>query len=172
MVHKRAVPVTDSGVAAAAETVALRILAGAAQSEAGLRQRLEVRGFSPAVAVATAAEMVRRGYVDDEAFATALATRRLRRGHGRALVAAELRARGVGSRPIDDAVRGIDADVELAAAVAVAGRLATRRAGRQGTDRFGLSAYVGAALRRRGFDVGTVRRALVESGLAGDELVP
>jgi len=173
VVRGRAAPIADPDDAAAAEAVAVRILAGAAHSEAGLRRRLEQRGFTRAVAAATAAAMVRRGYVDDDAFAAALAERGLRRGRGRALVAAELRARGVAERPIDDAVRGIDPDAELVAATVAAARLAASRAGRDGFDAGRVRGYVGGALQRRGFDMGTVRRALQAAGLDGtDELLP
>lgn len=161
----------DPDDVAAAEEVALRILAGAAQTELSLRQRLQQRGFSATAARAVAVLMSRRGYVDDDAFAQAVAERRLRRGHSRALVAVELRARGVGERPIADALENVSADDELASAVHLAQTLARRSAGRHPDPRRRLSSIV-AAMRRRGFDMTTIRTALRQGdlGAPGSEI--
>lgn len=147
----------DPADLAAAEAAALRILGGAAQTEASLRLRLEQRGFSSAAARATAVAMAGHGYLDDDAFARSVGERRVRQGHGRAWVAAELRARGVGERPIDDLLRSIDPDAETEAAAAIARRLAARSAGRDDGRR---AMRIAQALGRRGYTAATVRRAV------------
>jgi regulatory protein len=78
----------------AAETAALRILGGAAQSQESLRRRLVHRGFSAEAAASAAHSAVRAGYVDDAALAASIVQRRRGR-RGTARIAAELRARGV-----------------------------------------------------------------------------
>jgi regulatory protein len=157
---------------AACEDAAVRILAGAAQTELSLRQRLERRGFSGATARAVASAMARRGYIDDDAFARAVTERRVRRGHGRALVAAQLRARGVGERPIADALEGVSREEEMAAARRLAETLVERTSGRRADDpRRRLSGIVDA-MRRRGYDMDVIRAALrhVDLGAAADEI--
>ena len=150
----------DPDDASAAEAVALRILTGAAQTEASLRRRLEQRGFSAAAARAAAVAAARHGYLDDDAFARSVGERRVRQGHGRAWVAAELRARGVGERPIEDLLRGLDPEAEEAAALALARRLAARTAARPGDDRSRWAMRIAQGLSRRGYDASIVRRVV------------
>jgi regulatory protein len=145
---------------AAATAAALRILRGAAQSDVSLRRRLAARGFTPAAARAAATEMGRLGYVDDNAFAGAVADRRLQRGYGRAAVAAELRARGVGEGPIDEALRRVGLDDERAAAAALAARFLERERARHGHDDPRSAGRVAAHLARRGYSGETIRAAL------------
>jgi regulatory protein len=155
----------------AAEAAAVRILAGAAQTELSLRQRLERRGFDGATARAAAAAMAARGYVDDDAFADSVTRRRLRTGHGRGFVAAELRSRGVGERAIDATLAGIDDDAELDAATRLARQLAARtRPGDQAENDPRRWGRIAAGLQRRGFSMATIRTALrrVDAGLPGD----
>ena len=156
-----ALPDSDDDVAATSE--ALRLLARAAQTEAGLRHRLRLRGFSAATAGSTAAEMMRRGLLDEDAYAGAVVERRLRRGQGRAHIAAELRVKGVGERAIDEALRGIGATEEAEAAMALARRMFAKAAAAPGDPR-GTQRLAGA-LARRGFDFATIRRALQEVGI-------
>ena len=144
----------------AATAAALRILRGAAQTDLSLRRRLAARGFAAGAARAAAAEMGRLGYLDDSAFAEALAGRRLSHGYGRAVVAAELRARGVGEAPIDRALRGVGLEDERIAAQRVAVRLLGHDRARHGYDDPRTAIRVAAALGRRGFSVETIRAAL------------
>ncbi|TMC49765.1 MAG: regulatory protein RecX [Chloroflexi bacterium] len=151
----------------AAERVAARILGGAAQTELSLRRRLELRGFSPAASRAAAQSLSRRGYVDDDAFARSVAERRLRSGHGRMRVAAELRARGCGERPIDEALRGTGMEEERAAALALGHRLHERsRPSPDAEPRLSRAALAGR-LARRGYAPDTVAyvvRTITEGG--------
>ncbi|MDQ6772486.1 MAG: RecX family transcriptional regulator, partial [Candidatus Dormibacteraeota bacterium] len=119
-----------------------------AHTEAELERKLRRRGCEPPAVAATLAGLKARGYIDDAAFARALAARRARE-RGPALIAAELSARGVSRAAISAALEGIDPESQLQAAR----RLATRSSG---TDR----ALVAARLSRRGFDPETVRAAI------------
>jgi len=162
---RRQVAPADAEDCAAAESEALRLLARAAQTEAGLRHRLEIRGFSPATARAAAAAMMRRGLLDEGAYAQALVARRLRRGQGRVRMAAELRARGVGERDIEEALREVGPAEETGTALAVARRMLAAGNGPKSDGDRRAAERVAGALARRGFDVATVRRALREVGV-------
>jgi len=150
-------PPPDPDDAGAAEASALRILAGADQSSWNLQRRLRQRGYSPR-AVAVAVERCSRlGYVDDRALASAVAARLQRTGHGRARVAAELRARGVGSEATASALAEMGDD-DTAAALVV-GRKLLEREHRRGDDQ-GARRRVAAGLERRGFTSGVIAGTL------------
>ena len=142
----------------AAESTALRILRGAGQSSASLQRKLERRGYTGDAA----AEAVRRcreaGYINDSALATSVAARHRRSGHGRARVAADLKARGVAEDIITEALDG-QSDGEEAAAVAVAERLWTRAGSPDRSDQKSRMRVAGA-LQRRGFSSALVIRVM------------
>ncbi|MHB8718185.1 MAG: RecX family transcriptional regulator [Candidatus Dormibacteria bacterium] len=143
----------NPGDVTAAEEVAVRVLVGAAQSAAGLRQRLVRHGFTAEAASAATATMVERGYVDDAAYAASIVSRRRRSGHGRLAVLAEMRRRALDGEVVAAAAATAGAEEERAAALEVAARLARGRrdpATREGQQR------LAAALQRRGFEVTTV----------------
>jgi regulatory protein len=104
--------------------------------------------------------MDRLGYVDDGAFAQAVAGRRLSRGYGKSAVAAELRARGVGEVPIDRALSGIGLEDERAAARRLTDRLLERERARHGHDDPQSARRIAAALGRRGFSPDIIRSSL------------
>jgi regulatory protein len=158
--HQAPAPPTEPDSATAAEEVAVRILAAAAQSASALQQRLQRRGFSAEAAEAATAAMVARGYVDDAALASAIAARRQRTGHGRIQVGAELRARGVGSEAISATLADVDIDAERAAALQLGRHLARRTADDVGAQK--RRQRLGGALQRRGFDSDTVGWVLRE----------
>ena len=160
----------DPGSVAAAEDAALRILRGAAQSAAGLQRRLQDRGFTEEAAAAATAAMVRHGYVDDVALAASLAGKGQRTGHGRAVVAAQLRARGVSDEARASALAGIDAGAERAAALELARRL-TRRPVTGAMDEEWRRRLFGR-LQRRGFDTETAHWVLRELDRAPPEETP
>lgn len=154
----------------AAEQAALRILGGAAQSEAALRRRLERRGFSAEAAQAAAETSVRLGYVDDAALARSIVGRRRGR-RGTVRIAAELRARGVEETAVRDALEAVSPEEQRAAAVAEArrrlrGELPSDRAERQRS-----LARIAGALSRLGFPGDVVVHALrhVGADAAGDD---
>ena len=158
--HQAPATPADPDSVTAAEEVAVRILAAAAQSAAALERRLVRRGFSPEAAAAATAAMVARGYVDDAGLANAIAARRQRTGHGRIQVGAELRARGIPSEAISATLADVDIEDERAAALQL-GRHFAQRASHDTTLRQGRQ-RLGGALRRRGFDSDTVRWVLRE----------
>lgn len=149
---------TSPESADAAEDAALRILRGAGQSAVSLQRKLERRGYT----VDAAAEAVRRcassGYVDDAAMAVSVAARHRRAGHGRARVAADLKAKGVAAQHIAEALDG-QSDTEEAAALAVAQRLWERSGAADSRDQRARMRVAGA-LQRRGFSSSLVARVL------------
>jgi regulatory protein len=93
-----------------------------------LTARLRRRGAPPDIAADVVADLVRRGYVDDAAFARAWVVTRAARGYGAARLRAELRARGVAAMHIDAALAMFDDDASLERARALARqRLASLR---------------------------------------------
>jgi regulatory protein len=85
-----------------------------------LKARLRRRGAPPDIAADVVADMARRGYVDDGAFARAWVATRAARGYGVARLRAELRARGVAAMHIDAALAMFDDDACLERARALA----------------------------------------------------
>jgi regulatory protein len=97
------------------------------------------------------------GYLDDAALADSLVRRRRRAGRGSALIASELRHRGIGDAVIAAALRTVDPEQEREVLMATAQRLARRHADLCPAERWGR---VGAALRRRGHSTEAIERAL------------
>ena len=120
----------------------MRILRGAGQSAASLQRKLERRGYTADAAGDAVRRCAASGYVNDAAMAASVAARHRRAGHGRARVAADLRAKGVAAELISEALDGQN-DTEEAAALAVAQQLWER------TGRRGASRSAGAHARRR-----------------------
>jgi regulatory protein len=143
----------------AARLVAGDLLARHAWTRADLAARLRRRGAASDVATAVIADLTRRGYLDDAAFAARWVETRAARGYGAARLRAELRARGVAPPLIDAALDGLLRDDTLEAARALARR-------RLPTLRRGAPARVGprlyAYLRRRGYPSGLVARVVRE----------
>jgi len=152
-----------------AEAAALRILGGAAQSQASLRRRLVRRGFSDEAADSATDAAVRAGYVDDAALAGSIVARR--RGHrGTVRIVAELRARGVDVELARQAAGTVPADEERAAAVREARRrVAQRPLPDDRTARRREIARIAGALSRRGFPSDAVAHALRVVGAGAEE---
>lgn len=151
-------PPTAPDSAAAAEDAALRILRGAGQSAASLQRKLQQRGYTADAAAEAVRRCVVSGYVDDAAMAASVAARHRRAGHGRARVAADLKAKGVASELITNALDG-QSDTEESAALAVATQL-WDRAGSAGARDQRTRMRVAGALQRRGFSSSLVVRVL------------
>jgi regulatory protein len=141
-----------------AEASALRVLRAAGQSSASLQRKLERRGYSSDAALEAVRRCVSAGYVNDAALAAAVAARHRRAGHGRARVAADLRARGVAGDVIGEALDG-QTDTEEAAALAVAQQLWSRSGDPETRDRRARMRIAGA-LQRRGFSSALVVRVM------------
>jgi regulatory protein len=149
---------TDPEDADAAEATALRVLRGAGQSSASLRRKLERRGYTEAAASEAVRRCAAAGYVDDAALAASVAARHRRSGHGRARVAADLKARGVADDLIMEALDG-QTDTEEAAALAVATQLWNRVSASDGRDQRARMRVAGQ-LQRRGFSAAIVVRVM------------
>jgi regulatory protein len=142
----------------AAEDTAVRILRGASQSSASLQRKLERRGYTAEAASEAVRRCITAGYVNDAALAISVAARHRRSGHGRARVAADLKARGVAGDLITEALDGQD-ETEEAAALAVARQLWDRAGTPDSRDQRARMRVAGA-LQRRGFSSGLVMRVM------------
>ena len=151
-------PPTAPDSADAAEDVAVRILRGAGQSAASLQRKLERRGFTEDAAVEAVRRCAVSGYVDDAAMAASVAARHRRAGHGRARVAADLKAKGVASELITEALAAQN-DSEESSALAVATQLWDRVASTGPRDQRARMRVAGA-LQRRGFSASLVMRVM------------
>jgi len=142
----------DSAEAAYAEAV--KRLARQPQSRAALGRRLSGLGYAdPAIAAALDRAEV-NGYLDDRQLAASLVRRRTAsRGH--ALIAKELRAKGIEDEVAEAAVAAVDPEAEAEQALALGRRLLQSQAP---GDAEALRAYVGPRLSRRGFSIGLVYR--------------
>jgi len=119
-----------------------------------LRQRLLRLGYVDAAVDAALDRAEGDGYLNDREYAAALVRRRTR-GRGHALIAQELRAKGVDEATAGPALETVDAAVEAEQALALGRSLiSTRRL----ADAQALVAYVGPRLGRRGFSRGLVYR--------------
>lgn len=142
----------------AAEDAALRILRGAGQSAASLQRKLERRGYANEAAGEAVRRCAASGYVDDAAMAASVAARHRRAGHGRARVAADLKAKGVPAELITEALDS-QTDTEEAAALAVAHQLWARTGTADARDPRARMRVAGA-LQRRGFSSSLVVRVM------------
>jgi len=140
----------DRRAAPDAFETALRLLTRRAHSEAELRRKLVRRGC-PADDVDRAVVRARGlGYLDDAAFARALAGERART-RGPALIARELAAKGVERAVVQEAVGAVRREDVVAAA-----RRLAERAAEAGADR----RLTASRLLRRGFPGDVIREAL------------
>lgn len=151
-------PPTTPESADAAEDAALRILRGAGQSAAALQRKLERRGYTAEAADEAVRRCTDSGYINDAAMAASVAARHRRAGHGRARVAADLKAKGVATELITEALDGQN-DTEEASALAVAQRLWERTGAVDARDRRARMRVAGA-LQRRGFSSSLVARVM------------
>jgi regulatory protein len=142
-----------------AEQAALRILRGAAQSEAALSRRLQRRGFSEEASHAASAAAVRSGYVDDTALARSIVDRRRTR-RGTARIAAELRARGLDTDTVAAALDSVSPEEQQESALREVRRRLRGGLPDSPADRRRLLAKIGAALSRLGFRGNVIAHAL------------
>jgi regulatory protein len=133
---------------------AVKRLARQPQSRAALRQRLLRLGYVEAAVDAALERAEEDGYLNDPEYAATLVRRRTR-GRGHALIAQELRAKGIDEATAGPALETVDAGVEADQALALGRSLI---ANRRLTDAQALVAYVGPRLSRRGFGGGLVYR--------------
>ena len=140
--------------AQAAYTEAVKRLARQPQSRSALRQRLVRLGYAEAAVDAALDRAQGDGYLNDQEYAATLVRRRSR-GRGHALIAQELRAKGIQESTAGPALAAVDPDAEAAEALALGKSLLARR---RLADAQALVAYLGPRLSRRGFSSGLVYR--------------
>lgn len=152
---RRAAPTArEPDSAQAAYTEAVKRLARQPQSRAALRERLLRAGYVDAAVNEALERAERDGYLNDPEYAAALVSRRSR-GRGHALIAQELRAKGIEESTAGSALARVDPEAEAAEALAL-GR--TLLAHRFLADPQSLTGYLGPRLSRRGFSSGLVYR--------------
>ena len=138
----------------AAYAAAVRILARQPQSRAGLEARLGRAGYTEEAARSAADRAVEHGYLDDQEYARSLVRRRSA-GRGQALIARELRAKGIDDITVTDALDQVSDDAEYSKALALARRIVGSR---RPTGYQELLGMVGPKLSRRGFSSGIIHR--------------
>jgi regulatory protein len=132
-----------------AQESALNLLGYRARSRAELQRRLEQKGFEAPVVEEALAALTRGGWIDDAEFSQSwVRSRTGSRPMGRSRIAAELRQKGVQRETIDQALEGVNRDVELELALKV-GR--TKVEQMRGVDPQVARRKLGALLMRRGF---------------------
>jgi len=152
---RRATPTArEPESAQVAYTEAVKRLARQPQSRAALRQRLLRLGYVEAAVDAALDRAEGDGYLNDREYAAALVRRRTK-GRGHALIAQELRAKGIDESAAGPALAAVDAEVEAEQALGLGRSLLSRR---RPADAQALTAYIGPRLSRRGFSSGLVYR--------------
>ena len=111
--------------------------------------KLRRRGFDGDAVAATIERLKERHYLDDVAHSRSLVGRRAG-GRGRALIAAELAALGIGREAAEEALSELSLETELETAKKMAARW-------PGLD----AASIAARLRRRGFAGSVIRAAII-----------
>jgi len=142
----------DSPQAAYAEAV--KRLARQPQSRAVLGQKLIRAGFTDAAVGAALDRAQAEGYLDDQEYAASLVRRRTAtRGH--ALIAQELRAKGIQDWAAEPALAQVAREDELERALAMGRSLLARK---RPADADALLNYLAPRLARRGFSSGLAYR--------------
>lgn len=136
----------------AAYTEAVKRLARQPQSRAALERRLLRIGYTEAAVGAALARAQADGYLDDRAFAASLVRRRAL-GRGHALIARELRSKGIQELDAAAALGQVEVAGEAEQALSLGRRLLGQR---RLDDAEALYGYLGPRLGRRGFAGGLV----------------
>jgi regulatory protein len=123
-----------------------------------LDRKLLQAGYTEKAVQAALDRAAAQRYLDDQAFASALVRRRSA-GRGRAMIAGELRARGIDPGEAQEALEQLDPEIELERARVLARSILESRGP---LDRDRLRATVGGRLGRRGFSTGVITRVLRE----------
>lgn len=145
-----------------AEKKGFELCARAEQSSQGLRAKLIARGFSPVVAAAAVQRLIEVGAVDDVRFASIWArTRAERKCEGPSLVAASLRAKGLGQEAVRKALSSVDFNALIPRAIEKEiKRLSRHRAEKGDHEEWTLREEIYRSLKAQGFDASVVREEL------------
>ena len=139
----------------AAYEEAVRRLAHQPQSRAMLRERLLHAGFAEPAVAAALDQAEAHGYLDDREYAASLVRRRAG-SRGQAMIAQELRAKGIADAAAEPALAQVDQGAELEQALQLGRRLL---AGRPLANGEALLNYLAPKLARRGYGSGVTYRA-------------
>lgn len=151
---------------AVARTVVLRKLSVRAQTRAELQQALEAKGVPDEPAQAVLDRMVELGLVDDVVFARDWVESRQQRRHlSRRILQQELRHKGVERETIEEALKQVDGEDELAAARAIVEK---RRASLDRLEPKVRYRRLAGVLGRRGYSSAVVSAVLGEALGHGD----
>jgi len=154
MRQRRARPPVDPTDEGAAWMAALARLGRQPLPRALLGQRLQQLGYAAETVEAVLNRAARLGYLDDQAYAEALARRRSRT-RGQSLIARELRSKGIPEADLSRAMAQLDPGDEEERALALAQSSLRQRPPATSDD---LRRRVGAVLGRRGFRTSTIVR--------------
>jgi regulatory protein len=135
---------------------ALGLLVRREHSRRELKRKLGARGAEPAEAEAVLERLAGQGYQDDARFAEVLVRTRIGGGYGPLHIRAELGMHGIAADTIAATLAEADPDWPALAAQA----LRRRYGGRPVADRSDSNKRA-SFLQRRGFDLGSIRAALV-----------
>jgi len=134
-----------------------------AKSKGELLSHLKRRGVTEDVANAVLYRLQEAGLVDDAAFAQAWVESRLRSKRlSKAVIAGELRAKGISQEQIAEAIGEIDSDTEYSSALELARR---KMPSLGGCDPQTQRRRIHGALARRGFGFGVISQVMQEIGL-------
>lgn len=134
-----------------------------AKSKGELLSHLKRRGVTEDIANAVLFRLQEAGLVDDAAFAQAWVESRLRSKRlSKAIIAGELRAKGISQEQIAEAIGEIDSEREYASALELATRKMTSLGG---CDSQTQKRRIHGALARRGFGFGVISQVMQEIGL-------
>jgi len=134
-----------------------------AKSKGELLSHLKRRGVTEDVANAVLYRLQEAGLVDDAAFAQAWVESRLRSKRlSKAVIAGELRAKGISQEQIAEAIGQIDGDTEYSSALELARR---KMPSLGGCDPQTQRRRIHGALARRGFGFGVISQVMQEIGL-------
>lgn len=134
-------------------TQAMKLLAARPRFGGELRDKLVAKGFPPAVAEATVAELVADGWINEEQQAEALASELHRRGLSASMVRRRLADKGLDARKIG---RALNSQATTDLTEIARKRLATMKGVRREAAARRLYAY----LARRGHDADAIQAAL------------
>lgn len=138
-------------------------MAPRAKSKGELLAHLKRRGIAENIAQATIYRLQEAGLVDDGAFAKAWVQSRLRTKRlSKAVIAGELRLKGISQEQIAEAIEEIDSETEYSSALELARR---KMPSLGGCDPQTQRRRIHGALARRGFGFGVISQVMQEVGL-------
>ena len=145
---------------------ALDMLSDRDMTADALKKALMRRGFLEPVAEAVRDRLIENRLLDDQRFAQRYVELRKDSAMGRYALSRKLRAKGIDEETAGNALEQIDDESQLAAATALAKKLAKRYAALPGYE---ARSKLSQALARRGFSWDIVRETIEQARPDGDE---